>query len=224
MPALKDITGNRYGRLVVLGYAGVRRVGAKQRTATLWNCKCDCGSSIVVIKSYLIRGTTKSCGCLKRETNQKRLTTHGKSKTRLYKIWIMMRDRCINPSSSAYEYYGGRGIYVCDEWIGNDGFQRFSEWATNNGYADTLTIERIDVNSGYAPDNCKWITRAEQMRNRTNTHWVHYSGETYTLSEASKKFGFDRATIRKHEKKHNGDSEKAMRELIKREGLKVRAM
>lgn len=138
---------------------------------------------------------------------------HGKCRTRLYKIFSMMKDRCYNPKSSAYPYYGGKGITICREWI--DDFMNFYNWAMANGYKENLTIERINVNGNYEPDNCEWIPQKEQMRNRTNSHFVQYNGETMTLTEASKKFHICRGTIRKYEKMCNGDSQKAIDSILK---------
>ena len=124
------------------------------------------------------RGLVKSCGCLNRDQPHK--TIHGDRQTRLYKIWIDMRQRCSNPNNSAYKNYGDRGIRVCSEW--ND-YQVFKEWAMGNGYDENLTIERVDVDGGYNPDNCKWITRKDQGFNRRNNHVLTYNGETKTLTE-----------------------------------------
>lgn len=224
MPALKDITGNRYGRLLVIEYVGTKRSPTNGLTATQWLCRCDCGKEVVAPKHSLTSGNKRSCGCLKADQNRAIWTTHGKTNTRLYRIWNAMKYRCDDISSPAYKYYGGKGVAVCKEWKGRDGFQRFYQWAISNGYKDDLTIERIDVNGDYRPENCTWVTQAEQMRNRTNTHWIYYKGTRHTLSEASKVFNADRATIRKYAKACDGDTEKAIQLILDKREKKARAM
>lgn len=218
MPAFKDITGNQYGRLTVLGFSGRRRSKTNGLTETMWECSCECGNIVIVPKHLLTGGFTKSCGCLKKEHNRKTWTTHGLSKHRLYKIYRMIIDRCINSNSRAYSHYGGRGISICNEWLGKEGFINFYNWALKNGYEDTLTIERMDVNGNYCPENCSWIPRSEQPRNRTNTHFFEHNGKLYTLSEISDYFGLSRSTIRYHEKRLGNDRQKVLEYLMERTG------
>ena len=152
----------RFGRLIALEY-----VGTNNHHNALWLCRCDCGNKKVIIGENLRKGSTKSCGCLNREkhiTSPNR-RTHGMCGTRIHRIWKAMRNRCNNPNTPDYKYWGARGIKVCDEW--ND-FQKFYDWAMTNGYSDTLTIDRINVNGNYEPTNCRWITNAEQQRNKRN--------------------------------------------------------
>ena len=119
---------------------------------------------------------------------------HGKNATRLYGIWLGMRARCNIPNYHDYKYYGLRGIKVCDEW--ND-YLAFKEWAINNGYADNLTLDRIDVNSNYCPGNCRWATKTEQGNNRRNNHLLTYNGETKTLKEWSDVSGIPYSTLKR---------------------------
>lgn len=166
MSALKDMTGKRFGRLVV-----INRVGSDTQGLATWFCRCDCGRNCVVSGAAMRKGNTKSCGCLHDEGARIRRTTHGKSSTRLNGIWTMMKQRCYNPSNKNYNRYGGRGITVCDEWLHN--FQAFYEWAIANGYDENAptgqcTIDRIDNDKGYDPDNCRFITIQEQQHNKSN--------------------------------------------------------
>ena len=152
-----DLTGKKFGRLKVLARAD--RGG--------WLCLCDCGNQKIVNTHNLTNGLIKSCGCYNKERllgthiNQK----HGMSRTRIYITWRNMRVRCTNPKDKRYASYGGRGITVCEEW---NTFEPFRDWAIANGYRDDLTIDRIDTNGNYEPSNCRFITRAENNKNRRN--------------------------------------------------------
>lgn len=121
------------------------------------------------------------------------MTTHGKSDTRIYRIWVDMKNRCNSTTNHAYDRYGGRGISVCDEW---NTFEPFYEWAISTGYTDDLTIDRIDVNGDYTPSNCKWSTYIEQNNNQRSTHYLEYNGEIHSITEWSRVKGIPRTTIR----------------------------
>lgn len=181
-----QLIGKRFGKLVVIAEYGRSEHGDK-----LWLCKCDCGNKSIVTTSALTRtkGNAMSCGC----GVGANLKTHGHSKERLYHIWKGMRTRCYNKTNDGYRNYGKRGIKLCDEWK-ND-YMSFRKWALLHGYSDNLTIERIDVNKGYSPDNCEWITLIEQSRNKRNTVWITYKGEKKTLKEWSAITGFGYGTL-----------------------------
>lgn len=134
--------------------------------------------------------------------------THGLSKTLLYKIWQNMKSRCYCKSATRYERYGGRGITVCDEWRNN--FMAFYNWAYSNGYKDGLSIERIDIDLGYMPGNCKWILKSEQSKNTCRTHWVTHNGETKCVEDWCKELELKSNTILDRAKKTNGDFYKAI--------------
>ena len=154
---LIDLTGQRFGRLTVLKRAET----INKRTR--WLCRCDCGEEVIVEAYNLKKGHTQSCGCLQREAASKANTTHGMRGSRLYRIWVCMHNRCYRKCYHAYNHYGGRGITICDEW---HDFQAFQYWAIENGYNDDLSIDRIDNDKGYYPDNCRWVTMEEQNRNK----------------------------------------------------------
>ena len=169
MSAKQDLTGQKFGRLSVVADTGKRR-----HSYVVWLCRCDCGNVTEVISDSLKRGNTKSCGCLHDELAAERIKgvktvpKHGLSHHRLFGIWSGMKTRCYNPNNKDFKDYGGRGITICAEWLAD--FQRFYDWAMKNGYQDSLTIDRKDVNGNYEPSNCKWATRAEQSRNQRRTH------------------------------------------------------
>lgn len=154
-----DLTGQKFERLLVLKFLRFN----KNRNS-VWECQCDCGKIIEVVGSKLRNKTTKSCSCLKNDLVSNRQKKHGMYGTRLYEIWAGMIKRCHNENSERYKDYGGRGITVCDEWKSD--FQAFYNWSVTIGYSDKLSIDRINNNGNYKPENCKWSTAREQAQNK----------------------------------------------------------
>lgn len=188
---LKNLIGCRFGRLVV-----IERAENSKNGHIRWKCLCDCGKEKIIYSTSLVRGATRSCGCLHNEGNN---TRHGMSRKRLHNVWCNMKQRCYSENVPAYKFYGGRGITVCDEWRGS--FDNFRDWALENGYREDLTIDRIDVDGPYSPENCRWITIEDQQSNRRDNHQITYNGETHTLTQWEKITGIKQPTIRRRLKK-----------------------
>lgn len=167
---VRNLTGQKFGRLTVIERAENDKYGK-----TKWLCQCDCGNYVIVLGCSLVNGSTKSCGCYNREVNANRLKTHSLSKSRVYKCWTSIKDRCFRTNCKSYKNYGGRGITICDEWK-ND-FQVFYDWAMQNGYSDELTIDRIDNNGNYCPENCRWVDMKVQANN-TRRNVIMNNGKT----------------------------------------------
>lgn len=188
--AFQDLTGQRFGRLVVIGRDD------RNSRKTYFNCQCDCGNVKSVRADSLKAGLIRSCGCMKKEQDRENLTaahTHRMSGTRLYEIWQGIKKRCYNPHDVRYDRYGGRGIKVCDEW--REDFRAFCNWATQSGYDETLTIDRIDNDGDYCPENCRWTNPQEQARNRSSNIRITIGNATKTLTEWCEIFQLDSKTI-----------------------------
>ena len=180
MAKLKDRVGIRYGRLLVLSLDSIRR-SKSGHTAAFWKCKCDCGNIVVCAGASLESGRTKSCGCYRKASIHDRLYRGGNRK--LYGVWRMMHKRCEDTGYKHYPNYGGRGISVCDEWSGNDGYTNFQLWAKRNGYSDGLTLDRINNDGNYEPSNCSFATMKTQSNNKRNNVRIEIDGITHTLTE-----------------------------------------
>lgn len=181
--------GERFGKLLI------RQKHHVEEGRVYYLCDCDCGNTVIVQYSHLISGNTKSCGCLQKELTSKRFAKHNNSTHPLYGVWTMMKQRCYNHNNKSYKNYGARGIKVCDEWK-ND-FITFYNWAIENGYKDGLTIDRLNVNEDYSPNNCAWVTQKIQQNNRRNNIVINYGGFSGTLSQWSVRTGISYATLRK---------------------------
>ena len=185
--ARQNLLGKRFGRLLVVDYAP-DYIAPDGHKHPKWKCRCDCGNEVVVRQSSLLGGCSQSCGCLRKEQISYRAKHHGGFGTRLYNVWNSMRQRCNNPHAQSYHNYGGRGISICSEW---DDYGVFRDWALKTGYdksakRNECTLERIDVDGDYCPQNCKWVTMKEQGNNRRDTIYLTYKNETHSLSEWSR--------------------------------------
>lgn len=190
-----DLTGKRFGRLLVLEMADKsdwKVLSGKKRVT--FKCECDCGSKILCPSIFLTSGKQKSCGCIRKEKE------HFACKSPIHRTWNTMMTRCYNQNHESYYLYGGRGVGVCDEWKGSDpkGFSNFYDWAMKSGYEEHfmsngrnfLTLDRIDTDKGYSPDNCRWIPNKEQQNNKRADKDFNYNGETKTIKQWLKQFYF----------------------------------
>lgn len=201
-------TGDEFGRL-----RAVKLVGRNKWRDQLWECACECGEVVTVAAGKLKSGHTRSCGCLAVDTRTALLEKHGITtggKPRTFTIWNGMKARCLNPRSTSYRNYGGRGIGICPEWME---FKAFHEWAMANGYSDELQLDRIDNDGDYRPDNCRWVTREENLKNTRRTSFMTICGETRCAVDWIKVLGISRSTYYWHIK---NDPDKGQRYFIER--------
>ena len=187
-PKREDITGKRFGRLTV-----IRHDHDDKHRNSYWLCECDCGNRTIVTRGGLTSGNTTSCGCYNRQRVSEAATTHGLSRSPLYKTWRGIHDRCENRNTTAYHRYGGRGITVCDEW---SNFENFKYWADESGYDEHLTIDRIDNDDNYSPDNCRWVDMRTQGNNRSSNRVIEFKGYKHTVAEWARIFKVNDSTLR----------------------------
>ena len=161
MGKFKDLTGMKFNKLTV-----IEQAGHDKYNKILWRCMCDCGRETITHGRDLVNGHCKSCGCALNEHRREEGRFKGLSNTRPFRIWKGMIARCFNPNCDSYSDYGGRGISVCSEWQGTQGFFNFLSWALNNGYSNDLSIDRVNNNGDYEPSNCRWATWTQQANNR----------------------------------------------------------
>lgn len=219
MSKLIDLTGQRFGRLTVLGKATSKKTAHN----TYWLCRCDCGNIKEINGGNLKTGQATSCGCYRIQRIKESNSTHGKSKTRLYSVWLSMRERCNCETSDAYSFYGGRGIAICEEW--ND-FSVFEKWALSSGYDETAkthvcTLDRIDYNKGYSPDNCRWVDSVVQSNNQRSNVLITFNGKTQTRAQWAREKGWRYELIRDRIDRYGWSVERALNEPP-REGRNIK--
>lgn len=185
MRKFEDLTGKKFGKLTVIKY-----VFTNKNKKRCWLCKCDCGNEKIIPATLLVQQKVKSCGCLRKNYFDKK---HGLRNSRLYNIWCNMKSRCNNAKNPCYKNYGGRGITICEEW---KEFLPFYNWAMANGYKDNLTIDRINNDGNYCPENCRWTTWETQFNNRSDCHYISYNGITKTFTEWCKTIGISREGLK----------------------------
>ena len=205
MGKFEDLTGKTFNRLTVIKRAEV------EKKEVYYLCKCTCGNEKIIRGKDLKYNKIKSCGCLNKEKTIERNTKHSLRHTRIYRIWLLMKNRCLNSKYYLFKNYGGRGITVCNEWK-ND-FVKFYDWSMNNGYNDTLTIDRIDVNGNYEPSNCRWATKLQQQRNTTRLRKITYKNETHCISEWAEILGLEYNTLY-YRFRRNNYSEDVLKRII----------
>jgi hypothetical protein len=183
--------GDRYGRLTIVSETE-RHITPRGKFRRVFTCICDCGVTKNIQLCDLTAGNTKSCGCLNIENHTKRLTKHGLYGTPEYRSYRHIRNRCLNPKVPAYPSYGGRGITICDRWL-----ESFENFFADMGEKPSPkhSIERIDNDKGYSPDNCKWADDIEQANNKRNNRLIKYNGEIKTLAQWAEILGIKRQTI-----------------------------
>lgn len=198
-----DLIGEKFGKLTVVSFVD------KKGTRTYWNCVCECGGKRIVSNDHLKRGDVTDCGCYRRHISYNK--KHGMSDKPIYTIWLLMKERCFNYKRREYKDYGGRGIKVCSEWLDAT---KFIEWALNNGYTEGLTIDRIDNNGNYEPNNCRWVDRETQANNKRNNRLITYKGETKTITQWAKEHGLTYYIVKKRIDNYGWTFEKAITEPI----------
>lgn len=223
----QDLTGKKFGYWTVIKLGYIKQLywnGKKNGKEYYWLCRCECGTEKEVLASSLLKGASKSCGCysFSDEVKAKRAEmnkTHGHSGTRLYKLWTNIKTRCYNSKRKGFYLYGGRGIKMCEEW--KQDFMVFREWALTHGYDKNAergecTIDRIDVNGDYSPNNCRFINMQEQTNNRRKTTFITYKGETKPMADWCRQYGLRVNTAHKRIKM-GWDLDKVFNEPIHQE-------
>lgn len=206
-------------RIIVLKRAK-DKIYENGRRVVKWECRCSCGSNKVILSTTrgLTNGNTKSCGCLHSERAREAKIIHGETDSRLYHIWCGIKARCLNSNNAKYKNYGGRGVTICREW--KQSYESFRDWSLNNGYAENLSIDRIDVNGNYEPSNCRWADNFIQANNRTDNFIIEYNGEIHTIHEWAIITGISAINIRNRIKNLGWTTEKALNTLVKHKEVK----
>lgn len=187
-----DMTGKQCGLWTVIERAP-NRITPGGEPLAMWLCECQCGTRRLVRAADLRNGASKSCGCYQKQRASEARKKYDHMDNRLYSIWAGMCYRCTKPEHPSYYLYGGRGIRVCNEWL--DSFECFARWASQNGYQDMLTIDRIDVDGDYCPANCRWATPKEQANNRRTCVYLEYKGELKTATQWAEEYHINPHTL-----------------------------
>lgn len=205
-----DITGQTFGKLTA-----IKRVENNNLGKVQYLCLCECGNKKIVTKQNLTNGICKSCGCIKKEQDKINLKfpKHNMCSTRLYNIWKGMRWRCRSKKNKRRKFYLDKSIEVCKEW--QEDFLNFYNWAMNNGYKDTLTIDRINNDGNYEPDNCRWATYTEQNNNQSTSKKYIYKNKIYTIKELSEMTGIKLPTLYQRLEQSKWEIEKAINTPVK---------
>jgi hypothetical protein len=194
MPRLQNLVGQKFNNLTVI------ERDTTHNNRPYWLCLCDCGNKISVRADLLKSGNTKACGCLYNKHNQAKQGNH----SRIYSIYHDIKKRCYNPKCKSYKFYGEKGITVCDEWLGENGFLNFYNWSLDNGYLDNLTIDRINSSLPYSPNNCRWVEWGTQANNKSNNLFITYNSKTQTLANWCKELNLNYSKVR--QRIYNGKS------------------
>lgn len=189
-----DFIGKQIGMITILDF---KKIDNLPKFYTL----CECGNKQWLNAYSVIKGSAISCGCFREIQLKLKCSKYIAKDKRLYSIWKEMKNRCYNKNRKDYKYYGLKGVQICKDWI-ND-FNNFQEWALNNGYSEKLTLDRINANGNYCPENCRWVDMKCQNRNKTNNVKVFYNGETKTLKEWSETLHINYGTLKERYKKHH---------------------
>ncbi len=205
MRKIRDLTGQRFGRLVALTFTSIDKTGR-----AIWSCECDCGMTKNIVGYCLTRGTTKSCGCWMKEQRAQRADFHGKSDTRAHSIWTGMMSRCNNQNATGYARYGGRGITVCERW------KKFISFLEDMGDPPAgYTLDRVDNDKGYYKENCRWATPIEQNNNTRSNRYITAFGETKTIAEWARERGMKYITLHRRIHWSKWSAEKAITTTVK---------
>ena len=182
-----NLVNQTFGRLTVIDFA------YSKNGRSYWKCKCECGNEKDIFGKNLKRGTIRSCGCLRAERSRERMTTHGSTYSRLYNIWCSMKQRCETSKQEKFiRGYQNRGIKVCEAW---HDFAVFQKWALENGYNDKLSIDRVDNDKGYFPENCRWVDNQTQQNNKRSNIYLTYNNKTLTIAQWARELGMKYNTL-----------------------------
>lgn len=208
MPKEINIIGKRYGRLVVLSYS--HSVGYRK----YYLCQCDCGKQTCVLKGNIMSGKQVSCGCYRLQALTQAIKLPD-GYSHLGRIFYQMKRRCYDKSSNRYYRYGGRGIKICDEWLSD--INCFRRWAVENGYKEGLSIDRIDNDKDYCPDNCRWVTPEEQCNNTSRTVMIEYNGKKQTITQWANELNIPTSTLHNRIRVHGWSVERALTQPVRKQ-------